>query len=48
MNSNGKGEMISALIAGGANPYFPNDKGITPLKIAEMTKGFNLLKFFNV
>jgi len=45
MNSKGIGSMIQTLMANGANPNIANEKGISPLKLAESIANFDLKPF---
>jgi ankyrin repeat protein len=45
LNSKGNGSMICTLIANSANPNIANEKGVSPLKLAESIANFDLKPF---
>lgn len=45
LNSMGRGDMIRALMVNGANPNIANEKGISPLSLAESIVNFDVKQF---
>ena len=45
-NSRGEGEIIKLLLAAGSNPDQENDHGISPGKLAETIKNYDVEQFF--
>jgi ankyrin repeat protein len=45
LNSKGSGNMIRTLMANGANPNIANEKGVSPLRLAESIENFELKQF---
>jgi len=45
-SSAGKGEVINLLLASGADPYAPNDAGITPHQLAQTIANYDVKQFF--
>lgn len=44
--SKGRGDMINLLLSHGADPNQQNNKGISPLKLANTISNYNIKKFF--
>ena len=46
MNSKGRGEMITLLLEHGADPAKPNNRGQTPLELAQRMTATDVVRYF--